>query len=367
MSTDLPRPHRTLRSALLDLAAAALLLVVPFTVFVRHHGYSVFRPEILICVAAIAAIGVTCGVLMTLGGTPIRVLMTALLVTLFVDFHSPWFDSWNVQLIGTFAATLLLGCLLRRHLSEIVAVTFAVLLLGAFFQGPAADHTEHAASSVTDSTARAGLAPLVHIILDEQIGLDGIPRQFDPNGELTSSLRKFYLNRGFRVFGKAFSRYASTARSISHLLNYAAEPAPSKYAFEFRPERYLKANAYFEEMSERGYEIHVYQTDFIDFCRGTSSASIASCFTTPLETIKSIEQSELAERAKIRIITGMFLRLSFLASELRNAYSVVQQSAVDRGFVQPNRAQCISFISCSPTALTHTTERAGCNQIRGGG
>ena len=79
------------------------------------------------------------------------------------------------------------------------------------------------------------------------------------------------LSRGFQLFGRAYSRYGSTNPSLDNLMNFSAEPPKH---FLIKP---LGANAYFEEMARRGYRIHVYQSDFLNFCDTAGEFDVAFC------------------------------------------------------------------------------------------
>ena len=112
-----------------DLLAPPLILVTPFIDFTQHNGYGYAAPEFWICVAGLAAIGLLSGLIMALGGTWLRVLGTAGLLTLFVDLQFDWFDSlphlWvPVGLLGA----ILLCWLTRKHLSRVVTAMFAAML-----------------------------------------------------------------------------------------------------------------------------------------------------------------------------------------------------------------------------------------------
>ena len=104
---------------------------------------------------------------------------------------------------------------------------------------------------------------VVHLILDEFIGLAGIPSM--PDGEAARErLRSFFLDNGFLVFGHAYSRFVHTRNAVSDAVNYASVPNNSHFIKGNRPKR-LRQNTYFEEMHQNGYNIHVYQSEFMDF------------------------------------------------------------------------------------------------------
>jgi hypothetical protein len=70
-----------------DFLAPPLILVTAFISFVNHNDYSYAAPELWLCLAGLVALGLLYGAVMALGGTWLRVLGTAALVTLFVDLQ----------------------------------------------------------------------------------------------------------------------------------------------------------------------------------------------------------------------------------------------------------------------------------------
>ena len=104
-----------------DLLAPPLILVTPFIDFTQHNGYGYTAPSSGSVSPELVAIGLLSGLVMALGGTWLRVLGTAGLLTLFVDLQFDWFDSlphlWvPVGLLGA----ILLCWLTRKHLSRVV-------------------------------------------------------------------------------------------------------------------------------------------------------------------------------------------------------------------------------------------------------
>ena len=84
-----------------DLLSPPLILVTPFISFVTHNDYSYTASELWICIAGLVAIGLLCGAIMALGGTWLRVLGTAALMTLFTDLQfdvleeQPWLRGYR--------------------------------------------------------------------------------------------------------------------------------------------------------------------------------------------------------------------------------------------------------------------------------
>ncbi len=294
-----------------SVAAGAMLLMIPFLVFVRYHDYSLAKPEILASFGLLAAVGILLGLAMEVAGAVSRVLILSGLVTLMVDIQLETAERDGI-LWGTFGASLVVGWLLRRQLASVGTVVLVVLLISSAVLPPG----RVAAITYPVEQPAPGdpsLPHFLHIILDEQIGVEGIPAEFDPDGRHTRALRSFYLDRGFQVFGRSYSRYFDTAPSLSNLFNFETGAVSGKHDLRVGTGFSLTNNAYFDLMTERGYQIHIYQTDFFDFCQ-SEGANIASCFTHRIESIKSIEAAPLSIAEKIRVVLSMYARLSSLFS-----------------------------------------------------
>jgi ABC-type dipeptide/oligopeptide/nickel transport system permease component len=96
-------------STIQDFFSPPLILVTPFISFVTHHDYSYTAAELWICVVGIVVIGLLCGAIMALGGTWLRVLGTAGLLTLFVDLQFDWLDTLPHLWVPTFGIGVLVS------------------------------------------------------------------------------------------------------------------------------------------------------------------------------------------------------------------------------------------------------------------
>jgi hypothetical protein len=295
-----------------SLAAGALLAVTPFIVFAKHNGYGLLRPELLVCAAVLAGVGVLAGAIMAWGGPLTRVLGMALLATLVVDVNAEWPDKNPLALAVTFAVFALVGWVLRERVATIACVVGSVLLGSTLVlpSGQAALGTLTLAPAAAPAAAGAP-PPLVHLVLDEHVGVEGIPRDFDPSGVFADRLERFYTERGFRVFGRAYSRYYDTDFALPNLLNFKRSES-----FRRGVHAGLGESAYFREMTQQGYAIHVVQSDHLDYCRSGKKIAVASCFTYPLETIDVLEDASLANSEKVRVIYGVYSRLSVVLTAL---------------------------------------------------
>ena len=121
---------RSRRDLIYDLLAPPLILTTPFASFVNYNDYGFARTEIWLVLGGLIALGLLCGVVMTLGGQWARIILTAGLLTLFVDFQFDWLDKQPEFRVPAFGiGMLLLSWLLRAQLSRITTPVFATMLV----------------------------------------------------------------------------------------------------------------------------------------------------------------------------------------------------------------------------------------------
>jgi hypothetical protein len=323
-------------STIYDLLSPPLILLTLFISFINYNDYSYRAPELWLCVAGLIALGLLCHVVMALGGTWLRVLGTAGLLTLFFDFQFDWFDTVPRLWVPAFGiGTLLLCGLVREHLSRITAPVFATMLAaGLLFQGSPSERSVQVEARRADAQVMQRPAPpvVIHLIFDEFIGIEGIPPEAPGGNAARHSLRSFLLENGFRVFGRAYSRFHRTANAIPNTLNYASVPEEA-YFIEGNRKR-LRKNQYFKDMYERGYMIHVYQPNYFDFCEGYEY-QIAACHTFLSIGIKPLESLQLSKIAKTELILRNFGELSVILRNGARYYKRIIRKAMSYGYFSP--------------------------------
>jgi len=298
------------------IVAGVCLLLTPFVVFVRYQGYFILRPEILICFALLGIIGVAFGLLMESFGRFSRAPIVAFLVALTFDIQLT--DPSPVLLWVVFGLTLVITSLLSVRVWKYTVVVLTVMCAASFLS-PASQVGTVVTETSTDGQGTASLPVVLHLVVDEHIGVEGIPQEFDPEGIHAENLRDAYADRGFRVFGRAFSQYYNTWVSLPHVFNFD-HTADKDYAIK-RTQGWasgfqLTKNRYLNRMQNMGYRIQVYQTEFLEF-RESENVTISKCTTYGLETLSSIERSGMRVPDKLRMISGVYSRLSQIMVDLR--------------------------------------------------
>jgi hypothetical protein len=321
--------------------APAFLIFTPFISFVTYHRYSYTAPEIWISLAGLAAIALLCGLAGIAGGWPVRVILTAVLLVLWVDLQFDWLDKPNptpkFRVMGVFLVVLIVSFAMRSHLSRIVAAMFATMLvftvvLGSVGGGASMD-ARPAAISKPHPPAHPQLPILVHLILDEHIGVEGIPDDVPHGREMRGFLRDFFETYGFRVFARAYSHYANTYNSLANLVNFSSKPIGGALTSGDHPYVLVK-NTYFELLDRSGYRIHVRQSNYMDFCTA-SKEDIVDCANREITGVKALESLDVPVSDKVRLIYRRFADLSALMARIGIRYMRLREAWRSAGWELP--------------------------------
>ena len=311
--------------------ALPLILLNPFVVYLRFHDYDLFQPESLLCMAMIAGLGMALAATAQLSRQVLQFPFIVLALAVFADIA--WTEpqraalfQWlalGPELAGSLqtmifplmlAAIALITGLVKPKLSFIATVVFGVMLLSSLVL-PQSSGIQEAGAAVP---APAGelqreLPTVVHIVLDEQIGVEGLPPELPSSRALQAELTAFYLDRGFTLFGRAFSHYYMTADSLPNMFNGTAHKRRNAHirtngdSNKFR----LLKNAWFDRLSEQGYRIKVFQTDYLDFCAGGQVRS-EDCVTLPTIALRGLMTVDLSIGDKSTLLFENFLQNAFL-------------------------------------------------------
>jgi hypothetical protein len=173
---------------------------------------------------------------------------------------------------GRFLALVLIGASLfaalwaaRRKIAPVLFVAAAVFLASTVALNISALRGRTRASALAASSpARADLPPLVYIVLDEAMGVDGL--EVAPGGEaLARDLREQLTRHGFRVYGRAFSRHFASSRSIPDTLNFDFRDNSWSQPLTHHENGKVRSTL-FERLAQDGYQVVSYGTPHIDVC-----------------------------------------------------------------------------------------------------
>jgi hypothetical protein len=302
--------HRPLMAA----TAGAMALLASLLNYVSHHGYPLGSPEIRIAAAFLVVSAAAAGLLYAISGGIGRVILETLLTYLVFDLN---FDGVGVG-IATVAAVILLN----RHLLQVMVVAFPVVI-AADFIGLGLDDANVQAATVALPEVDSNAPVLLHVILDEHIGIEGLPAAAPEAAGLRQDLQSFYVQNGFRLFGGAYSEYLHTVNAIPHILNFGTE---QPWTSEHREGATVDRNRYFDRLGQLGYRVRVYQSDFLDLC---ANPAVESCTVQRAVDLKPIAATTLGATEKAVLILYGFASLS--------------------ASVMPGQGKPTSFICCCRT------------------
>lgn len=272
-----------------NLVPFALILLAPFFNFLHFNDYGYLHPEILLIGLGLTCVGLSCAFIYAYSNWAIRAVLLACMVTLALSFFPGW-QSF-IALICTGLILLTLAMVFSKDVRELLTIFSVVFVLGILFLPTNKQLSVPEEWHLESSKANSKLSPIIYLILDEHAGIDAIPQDTQQGRALRSSLINFYLHSGFRLFADAYSHYPATYNSIPNLLNFSVKNKDDYY-FSDPEHRVLKQNLFFKLLTQKGYQIKVYQPDFIDYCH-PDGGGVNSCYTYSSLSIKNLAKFQL--------------------------------------------------------------------------
>lgn len=299
-------PSHWLRQMFLPTATGTVVLGASLLNYLGHNNYPALTPEVAIVAAGIIILAAGVAAIYVASSKISRTLLEYLLVYIALDLN---FDGLGV-ILGAAGTVLVLRRALLPALCVMFTVVFFTEIVGL---ASGVQHSEARAS--TSATPKSDAPVLLHLILDEHVGIEGFPQGLPQAAVIRRELKDFYLRRGFRLSGGAYSEYMRTTNAIPQILNFGDEQP-------WRPEhrrrgRSLRQNAYFDRLGALGYRIHVYESDFLDYC---DHESVRSCTKYRAADLRLVADSPLDLNAKASLLLYGFVSLSDLAVAAAHNY-----------------------------------------------
>ncbi|HXV84978.1 MAG TPA: hypothetical protein VEG60_34470 [Candidatus Binatia bacterium] len=306
--------HNTAKTNILILPA--LIVITPFLVFLNYNSYCLACAETWMALGGLIALAMICSIIMLLGGWRVRGLVMAVLIIFFIDLpFTPWnLIDWTTILLFAGMQTFVLCLFLKEKFYTIATAIFLTYFVVTVFQlSLAATKSnglfEHVSPQI-HSPPR-----IIHLILDEHIGIEGIPTDIEGSAATKNLITRFYLKNGFQLSGGAYSRYFYTHASIGHMLNFAAESHTA--ALMSGPGPYdLLRNEYFKLLSDKKYHIEVLSPGWIDFCSDPTVVSTA-CIEKHWGILKNFAKLDLPVSQKLQVLySRYFIQSSIVAATI---------------------------------------------------
>jgi len=287
-------------SFLAPFAACASLILASLANFLVHNDYPLLRPEVLIVVAAIIALSAVAATLYLILPRWGRSLFEGLLAALFIELNTTSLSLAVLAGVGVAAMTFWKAASATRPMALFGAIVLVTTLLGL---GGSTPWLQSVSGRGTAAPVDATKPAIVHLILDEHIGIEGLPND-DPDAiRLQTQLKTFYLNAGFATYGGAYSEHMRTMNAIPHVLNYGGRVGLGMRG----PTAIVGPTEHLARLLRQGYRITIFQADFADFC---GSVRFSRCVTYQSSSPTALLGTSLSTLELAGLITAKFLSLS---------------------------------------------------------
>jgi hypothetical protein len=254
------------------------LLAAPFLRMLLQEEYGFFHPEVAVSIGVIVG---AAALLASVARTPLLFngALLVLIVVLSVNaVHADFFPDarWRLPILVSACATAGAMWLLGRNFYTLLMIFIA----GSLTVDIGTSLVEFPERPVTARAQTSGKpSHVVHIVLDEMIGLAAMPPDCTECVEAGRMLRTVLERGNFRIYPNAFSNYRSTRDSLASILNGRLLKKTGEFfrtgedrLFVHLGERgrgaarpYLHQNRYFDSWLAKKRMIRVYQSDYILF------------------------------------------------------------------------------------------------------
>lgn len=320
---------------ILYVAAPLLLLAAPLTGFAAAAGYGWARAEVLLSVAVLILLGLGFGAVLANAGNRGRAAALALLAAAAADLLLPFalvqelVDSWAGPgrgadwrwTGGALAAALVLAVALFLALRKaaILLCAAGAAALAAWLAvagGLERDRALVERGAPAAPAAAEGPPPLVHLILEGHGALAAL--RGAEGAALRAEIEKTYVDRGFRVFPRAFGQYYDDRDALPALANLDTPERASAWLDPARRDRPAPtAAAWLDLLADRGYAVAVHQDDRLDLC---AAAQVRRCVTRNGAGPAALAPLALPTLDKFAIFWGLYLERSDAYTALRRLY-----------------------------------------------
>lgn len=323
MSTKVKNSNATV--VLVHVTAVALCLLAPFIVFLTANNYSIVAAEVFPFYLAALGVGAVFAVLMKL-----RLVVIANVVLWGCLVISVAFLYQLRHLFPVFAVALACAAILwlLKENGVTVLLIAAAVHIGStialqYLVRPVSEPVFSSNQEIASNSA-AELPLVLHLVLDEFVGLHGVPSEVPGSQELVSKLEEYYLGQGFSMFSHAYSQYTDTTNSLPNLVNFSSSSGTASYVSGGGEEFSVTDNRYFKHLLDLGYKLHVYQSNYLNFCV-SPGVPVSSCSSYKNNSIEAIATLNISVTQKSLFIRNSFLDSSAFLSSVRYFYSLVAE------------------------------------------
>lgn len=284
--------------------AFLLMLLTPLLRFLINNQYPVFSGEIFLF---IAIVGLESGLLTLLLYKCRFKFVRIVVVALLFCFVGEMLFRWSLKL--SFPISIAVIFIIYLNWQKVIAVMMMALVISLLVFPSRDELPNYDRNSISDT--HVNRPNIIHVILDEHGGVEGIPES-TPGNDLKEQMQRVFERYRFHLHGGAFSHFDFTIYSIPNLFNYyLGEESGSFFKTVSPTNKHLKQSRYFEMLQSLGYQFNIYQFPYLDYCAYFEYEN-KSCYTYGLALSESFEAASLWQRANF-VLRAYLLNSTLLA------------------------------------------------------
>lgn len=312
--TDSSPAMRSRKASLLAFFAYSAGILADLVTLLNYNDYPIFTTEVFLLVIILTIFAGLISSLHYLAQPRISFIFTGIAIILLLDIGT----NAESSLLAIIAFPILVTAwLFEKRVLKLMLAAFTTVLffqtleLATGFGKPSypIDETQH--HQIMRKQAQKPLRPLVHLMMDSYIGIEGMASRDAFFGNLAEEQSSFYLKHGFQVYPQAYSRHGKTVNSLPEFLSYGHAP----HAKVTRNVQYTIAPKldYFEDLDHLGYKTTVVTPSFVDLC---VNQPLTLCHNYNRSSLSALAASNLSTADRAWIIALTLVELGHIPSTL---------------------------------------------------
>jgi hypothetical protein len=285
-------------------------LVAILANLLNFNNYPIARPEVAIVLLAMVLAGAIAAAIHRLAQPRLSFAFTGLYVAILTDLCVNY-D--RMVILGIAAAAALAAWFGERLVLKMTTAIFASVLLFqsaemAMGNAPPSSLPNKAERLQAKSAGNEQRPPIIHLMLDSYIGLDGMTAPDTQFGDLRRQQEQFYLSHDFQIYPGSYSRHSKTVNSLPEFLSYGT----AKRATASRDVQHDVAAPlnYFVDLDRLGYRTSVLSPAVVDLC---PNQPLTTCNTYNRSSLADLDGSGLSVWDRSRMIGMTMMEFSVLA------------------------------------------------------
>lgn len=294
------RPH-------LAIILPFLTLFTPFVAYLMKRDYPPMSPEILLILAGILCVSTMIGLLRYAGGRRVYAMTVGGFLAAAADYLIAWVaQSRTITLLVIFGVLVVLVRRFEKTATLVITAFLCVFVISTVLLNGFEKESDPASAISHVDVGTDGPPRLIHLILDEHLGIEGMPNDTEYAKALKHKIKQFYQRYGFDLYGGAYSHYLDTEDSIPNLVNFSAEGVNLAFSTGDRPPYVLQQNRYFQFLKSLDYRIHVMHGDYIDFC-SSPGVELHSCTKSGWFSLSNVARLDIPVLTKTTTAIAAFV------------------------------------------------------------